>query len=304
MKCRLTRSTSRIRLVRGALTASLALVALLPRPGLPAPQQPILPPDSAARPFLEGRELVGRGRYAEAIPKLEKALDTGHEKPQESFGTSRHAVDFYDPHYWLGVALMETGQETRALAHLRSSAAGGTFPNRRETEDRSRRIAELLRREAARNEPPPRESAPAPLPSPTPAPPAPTAGPVLPVPILAATPPADPSPVPIPGAGDPRIVPAPPPPRLGAALAALAAGDFDRAAALVQAERRRSPGARELDLVEACALGGRYVLEGRRDAALLGAARASLAAFRRKGGAARAEATLISPTLRTLLEPK
>jgi len=242
--------------------------------------------------------------YAEAIPKLEKALQTGHEKPQESFGTSRHAVDFYDPHYWLGVAFMETGQEAKALAHLRSSAAGGTFPNRRETEDRARRIAELERREAARIEPPLREVTPAPLPSPTPAPPAPTAGPVLPVPTLAAAPMAEPSPVPVPGAVDPRIVPSPPPPRLGAALAALAAGEFDQAASLVRAERRRSPGARELDLVEASALGSRYVLEGRRDAALLEAARASLAAFRGKGGAARAEATLISPTLRTLLEPR
>ncbi len=304
MKCRLTPPTSRIRLVTGAVTATVALATLLPQASLSAPQQGILPPDSAARPFLEGRELAGRGRYSEAIPKLEKALQTGHEKPQESFGTSRHAVDFYDPHYWLGVALMETGQEAKALTHLRLSAAGGTFPNRRETEDRARRIAELVRREAARNEPPPREVAAAPVSSPTPAPPAPTAGPLVPAPTLAAAPPADPTPVAVPGTPNPEIVPSPPPPRLGAALAALAAGEFERAASLVRAERRRSPGARELDLVEASALGGRYVLEGRRDAALLEAARASLAAFRGKGGAARAEATLISPTLRTLLEPR
>jgi hypothetical protein len=91
---------------------------------------------------------------------------------------------------------------------------------------------------------------------------------------------------------------------LAGALAALAAGSFDEAASLVRAERSRSPGARELDLLEASALGSRYVLEGRRDEALLSAARASLASFRQKGGAARAEAALISPTLRALLEPR
>ncbi len=305
MKCRSTRSTSRARLVRGALTAAVALAALLPRSGLPAPQASILPPDSAARPFLEGRALVEKGRYAEAVPILEKALETGHEKPRESFGTSRHAVDYYDPHYWLGRALMELGAEARALSHLRSSAAGGTFPTRRETEDRSRRIAELERREAARREPPAPASTPVPAPSPTPAAPLPTPGPpILPVPTAAATPPAAPTPVPVPGAPEPTLVPSPPPVSLAGALAALAAGDFDQAETLVRSERRRSPEARELDLVEASALGSRYVLEGRRDAALLSAARASLASFRRKGGAARAEAALISPTLRALLEPR
>jgi len=308
MKCRLARSTSRVRFVRGALTAVVAavvvLATLVPNTGLPAPQAGILPPDSAARPFLEGRELVEKGRYAEAIPKLEKALETGHERPQESFGTSRHAVDYYDPHYWLGVAFMETGEESRALAHLRSSASGGSFPNRRETEDRTRRITELERREAARREPPPRESTPVPVPSPTPPPPLPTSGPVLPQPTPVATPPAGPTPVPIPGAPGPTLVPSPPPVRLADALTALAAGNFDECVALVRAERHRSPEARELDLVEASALGSRYVLEGRRDEALLSAARANLASFRRKGGAARAEATFISPTLRTLLEPR
>jgi len=110
--------------------------------------------------------------------------------------------------------------------------------------------------------------------------------------------------VPIPGAPEPTLFPSPPPVRLAGALAALAAGAFDESAALVRAERRRSPGARELDLVEASALGSRYILEGRRDEALLSAARASLASFRQKGGSARAEATLLSPTLRALLEPR
>jgi hypothetical protein len=92
--------------------------------------------------------------------------------------------------------------------------------------------------------------------------------------------------------------------RLAGALAALAAGDFDEVATLVQAERRRSPGARELDLVEASALGSRYVLEGRRDEALLAAARDRLTSFRRKGGSVRAETTLLSPALRARLEPR
>jgi tetratricopeptide (TPR) repeat protein len=308
MKCRLARSTSRIRSVRGALAVAVAAIVafatLVPRAGLAAPQAGILPPDYAVRPYVEGRDLAQKGLYREAIPKLEKALETGHEKPRESFGTSRHAVDYYDPHYWLGVAFMEMGEEARALSHLRSSASGGSFPNRRETEDRTRRIAELERREAARLEPPAREPTPAPVPSPTPPPPLPTSGPNLPVPTPATTPPTGPTPVPIPGAPEPTLVPSPPPVRLAGALAALAAGNFEESAALVRAERRRSPGARELDLVEASALGSRYVLEGRRDEALLSAARALLASFRQKGGAARAEASLISPTLRTLLEPR
>ncbi len=307
MKCRLARSTSRVRFVRGARTATASAVVVLatfvPLAGLSAPQAGILPPDYAVRPYVEARDLIAKGRYREAIPKLEKALETGHETPRQSFGTSRHAVDYYDPHFWLGVALMETGDEARALSHLRASAAGGSFPNRRETEDRTRRIAELERREAARREPPPTESTPVPVPPPSPTPLS-TPGLVPPVSTPVATPLPGPTPVPIPGAPAPTLVPSPPPVRLAGALAALAAGRFDESAALVRAERQRSPGARELDLVEASALGNRYVLEGRRDETLLSAARASLASFRQKGGAARAEAALISPSLRALLEPR
>ena len=147
MKCRSARSTSRDRLIRVALGAALSLAAFAPRAGLPAPQQSILPRDAAARPFLEGRELVEKGRFREAIPKLESALSTGHQTPQLRFGASRHQVDYYDPHYWLGRALMELGEEERALSHLRASAAGGSFPDRRETEDRRLRIGRASCRE-------------------------------------------------------------------------------------------------------------------------------------------------------------
>jgi tetratricopeptide (TPR) repeat protein len=302
MKCRSARSTSRDRLFRVALGAALSLAALYPRAGLPAPQQSILPRDAAARPFLEGRELVERKRFREAIPKLEDALATGHETPQVRFGPSRHQVDYYDPHYWLGRALMELGEEERALAHLRASAAAGSFPDRRETEDRRLRIAELERREAARRAPPPRTPTPTPPPAPTPLPPTPTPQPT-------ASAPAEPvAPDPVPPADAPSalplLVPTPVPPRLEGPLAALAAGDFDTAVERVRAERKRTPGARELDLLEAAALGGRYVLEGQRDGSLLEVARAKLAAFREKGGSARAEATLLSPALRTLLETR
>lgn len=302
MKCRSARSTSRDRLVRVALGAALSLAALSPRAGLPAPQQSILPRDAAARPFEEGRALVEKGRFREAVPKLEDALATGHQTPQIRFGPSRHQVDYYDPHYWLGRALMELGEEGRALAHLRASAAAGSFPDRRETEDRRLRIAELERREAARRAPPPRTPTPTPPPAPTPLPPTPTPQPT-------ASAPAEPvAPDPVPPANAPSalplLVPTPVPPRLDGPLAALAAGDFEAAVERVRAERKRTPGARELDLLEAAALGGRYVLEGRRDGSLLDRARASLAAFREKGGSARAEATLLSPALRTLLETR
>jgi hypothetical protein len=244
---------------------------------------------------------VEKGRYREAVPRLEEALGTGHEKPQERFGTSRHAVDYYDPHYWLGRALMELGEEARSLRHLRASETGGAFPNRRETEDRARRIAELERREAARRLPPRREPTPTPVPSPTPVVVAPV--PKAPEPEPTVVPP--PETVPTPATASPEPVPVTPvPARVSEALTALAAGDFEEAAARVRAERRKTPEARELDLIEAAAAGGRYVLEGRKDASLLSTARESLAAFRRKGGSARAESTILSPTLRALLEPR
>ncbi len=302
MKCRSARSTSRDRLCRVAFGTALSLAALAPRAGLPAPQQSILPRDAAARPFLEGRALVEKGRFREAVPKLESALSTGHETPQLRFGASRHQVDYYDPHYWLGRALMELGEEESALAHLRASAAAGSFPDRRETEDRRLRIVELERREAARRAPPPRTPTPTPPPAPTPLPLAPTPTPTVPAPLEA--PKLDPTPPAAPPATLPLLVPTPVPPRLEGPLAALAAGDFETTVERVRAERRRTPAARELDLVEAAALGARYVLEGRRDGSLLDRARASLASFRSKGGSARAEAALLSPALRALLETR
>ena len=302
MKCRSARSTSRDWLIRVALGAALSVAALYPRAGLPAPQQGILPRDAAARPFLEGRVLVEKGRFREAIPKLETALSTGHQTPQLRFGASRHQVDYYDPHYWLGRALMELGEEDSALVHLRASAAAGSFPDRRETEDRRLRIAELERREAARRAPPPRTPTPTPPPAPTPLPPAPTPQPTAPTPAETVGP--DPTPPAEAPSALPLLVPTPAPPRLDGPLAALAAADFETAVERVRAERKRSPGARELDLVEAAALGARYVLEGRRDGTLLDRARTSLAAFREKGGSARAEASLLSPALRTLLETR
>ena len=305
MKCHPPPLTPRGRIRGAVLAATLALSGLWSGPGHSAPQQPILPPDAAARPFLEGRDLVEKGRYAEAVPKLEEAIRTGHEKPQERFGTSRHAVDYYDPHYWLGRALMELGDETGSLRHLRASAAEGRFPDRRESEDRNRRIAELERREAARRIPPPGETLPPPTPPPTPAPSAPEPGPrgpeAVPTPAADTVSTVASPPVAAPEASPP---PTPVPARLDRALAALAAGDFEGVSDSVRAERRRAPESRELDLVEAAAAGGRYVLEGRRDPELLATARASLAAFRRKGGSSRAEAALLSPTLRALLEPR
>jgi hypothetical protein len=284
------------------LTASLALASLLPHAGLPAPQQSILPPDSAARPFLAGRDLVEKGRYREAVPKLEEAIRTGHEKPAERFGTSRHSVDYYDPHYWLGRALMELGDEAGALLHLRASAADGDFPNRRETEDRARRITELENRQAARLETP--APGPSASPAPTPVPFFPSPPPTPPALTPTPTPPLVPVPTLVPTAALPAPASSPSPVRLDGVLAALAEGDFDAVERRVRAARIRSPGARELDLVEAAAFGSRYVLEGRRDAALLATARARLTSFRQKGGSVRAEATLISPSLRALLEPR
>lgn len=296
---------------RGGPTSPAAAVALLGgflSAGVAtriAAQVTILPPDAAAREYRGGRDAAERGDWTEAIRRLSAALATGHDRPVERLGTARYAVERYDPDYWLGVAYMESGDETRALLHLtraRSFPAVAGWP---EFADLTRRIADLERRSAARRAP----STPPPAAT-TPTPPTPTAPPVEPAMAPAAAPTATPVPaVPVdaslpnavPSAGaPPPPLPTPPPlpePEVTAAVRALAAARWEDAAGALRALRARSPGHPSADLLEAVLLGSRYLLDGSRDESLRVAARRALETFRRRGGSRRAEETWISPSL-------
>ncbi len=298
MKCLPTRPTSRFRLVASAIFVAGIVTATLPAPPAAA-QEPILPPDSAAGPFLEGRSAVLAGRYREGIALLKRALATGHTKPQEHFGTSRRPVDFYDPHYWLGRALMEVGDDADAEAELRASLAAGVIRRHVEYSDLVQRLDELARRAEARRA----AAAPTPLPTPLPTP--------VPTPLVVVRPtplPPVPTvpPTPEPLVSSPPGTPTPSSARdvegLRPVLARLSAGEWREAEAALARYRRDRPASAEADLLEAVALGSRYVLEGAREPGLLTRARDLLASYRRRGGSRRAEEIWISPSLRKLLD--
>jgi hypothetical protein len=294
MECRTRGFTPR--LFSAALTLVLA--------SGPARSQGILPPDAAARAFDEGREAVRKGRFADGLRLLQQALATGHTQPREQLGTTRGFVDRYDPHYWIGVAYMETGDDVRARESLLRSRAGGLVDRWPEGRDLADRLTRLDQREAARR-PKPAE--------PVLVPPTPTRPPEAAVSIPAegftssgATPVPDRQRTPeSPATGPPErlVVPAAPADlaELAPALQALETaswGDADRALARF---RERAPGVPLADLVDAVAKGSRYLLEGRADASLLVEARRLLQSYRKRGGARKAEETLISPALASVL---
>lgn len=259
--------------------------------------QPILPPDAAARPFLEARTAILDGQYAEAVPKLEQALATGHTRPQERFGTSRQSVDYYDPHYWLGRALMELGEDARAAAELKASLAAGLIVRHAEYPDLVARLAELDRREAARREAlrPPQQP---PEPTPTPV----TAR-------TAAAPPGEEARAVRPARERTVALPTPAPvatPERGSALrdavGALSTGNDQGFELTLARARAEEPGSAAPDLLEAVSAATRYLLGGKRDEALLARARRLLAAYHGRGGSRKAEAIWLSPPLRALLE--
>lgn len=268
----------------------------------------ILPPDAAARAFDAGREAVRKGLYADGMRLLNQALATGHTQPKEQLGTTRGFVDRYDPHYWLGVAYMETGDDTRARDALQRSRAAGLVERWPEGRDLAERLVRLDQREAARR-PKPTEPPPA-APSPTPIPARP---PETAVSIPAegftnpgATPVADRTGTPAPagpGAPERLVVPGPPADLadLAPALRALQAGSWGEVDTALSRFRERSPAAPLADLVDAVAKGSRYLLEGRADASLLAEARRLLQSYRRRGGARKPEEILVSPALATVL---
>ncbi len=268
----------------------LAAALLAGTPSRLEAQDGILPRDAAARAYEQGLDALRRRDYPRAVERLKEALATGHVRPELSFGTSRFPVGWYDPWYWLGVAEMELGHDAEARADLERSKAAGVIQTRPEYADLLARLDRLARAApavAAAQAETPAVPTPLPSPSPVPAPTAPT-GRTPPAP----TPPAPTPPAPAgPARGTPTL------PDLTDALAALSAGRWNDAEEALARLRQQGSPPREADLLEAVLYGTRYLLEGRKDPALLQHARASLATYRRRGGSRRAEESWISPSL-------
>jgi tetratricopeptide (TPR) repeat protein len=274
------------------LGVAMVLVVLSWKTG--AAEDAILPPDAAARAYELGRTAVRKKDYVTGIQKLNEALATGHTRPAVNFGTSRNFVDWYDPYYWLGVAYMELGNDLEALSNFRKSREAGVIERSPEFASLLERIATLEKREEERQQPAVTPTLVVALAAPTPEP-----SPALPPPVP--SPELVPMPTPTPTlAPGPR--PTPDPAELTPALAALSAGQWDAARTALSRYRQRYPEAIEADLVETVLHGTHYLLEGRKDAALLAKARASLASFRRRGGSKNAEEAWISPALAAALK--
>lgn len=262
-----------------------------------AAETAILPPDAAARAYELGREAVRKKDYVAGIQRLDEALATGHTRPAVNFGTSRNFVDCYDPYYWLGVAYMELVNETQALANFRKSREAGVIERFPEFASLVERMSVLEKREEERKRPP--EATPTPVlivsfPTATP-PPVPTMPPPVPSPDVPATPTPEPPPAASP-------LPTPDPAELTPALAALSAGQWEAAETALARYRERHADAVETDLVESVLFGTRYLLEGKKDTALLAKAKARLASYRRRGGSKKAEEIWISPSLAAALK--
>jgi tetratricopeptide (TPR) repeat protein len=275
----------RVSIPRGTLPLALLLSLANPVARPLRAQTAILPPDAAVNAYEQGRQAIRKGNFAAGLDKLKEALATGHTEPKEHFGTSRNFTDWYDPYYWLGVAYMELGDEPEALRNFQKSRTAGVIEKWPEYRNLLERLDELERRAAARRSPPEERpvSAPTPVPGLTPsllpALPPPTVSPAS-TPLPVASPPVEPDP------GD-----------LEALLASLSAGAWEDAERALSRLRARTPETPEADILEAVLAGTRYVLDGSRDQALLGRARKSLAAFRRRGGPKRVESAWISPSL-------
>lgn len=252
-------------------------------------QPPILPKDAAVREYELGLDALKKKDFKTAVERLNAALATGHTRADEGFGTSRYALEWYDPHYWLGVAYMELGQDNEARRSFQLSREGGVIEKRAEYADLLERTRILDEREAARRTP-------------------------TEAPFLEAPPSAQPPPTPRPQGVNPEVTPAArsrptaaraaskeAPSSLVPLIRAIADGRFGDAEVELGRARLATPGSADTELLAAVLYGSRYILEGRADERLLAEARRSLASFRQRGGSVRTEEAWISPPLRSLL---
>ena len=264
-----------------------AILGVLLASGIAFGQGSILPPDAAVKEYDLGMSALKKRDYPTAIQRFNAALATGHTAPQERFGTSRYSVDLYDPYYGLGVAFMELGRDAEARESFRKSREASVIEKHPEFGDLLERLRALDQREAASRTPTPTAA--------------------VPTPEAAATPAAAAPPLPHGGPPPPRTAaqaqarPAPEAADLEPVVEAIAAGRLADAESALARLRARSPDAPQTWLLSTVVLGSRYLLDGRRDPALLGRAKRSLEEFRRSGGSRRAEEEWLSPALRSLL---
>jgi len=272
-------------------------------------QGSILPPDAAVNEYDQGMAALKKHDYLTAINKFNAALATGHTAPQERFGTSRYSVDLYDPYYGLGVAFMELGRDAEARESFRKSREAAVIEKHPEFGDLVERLRKLDEREAAPGTPTTAEAVPVPEATTTPGAPAPIGSRGGPPPVRTATPDSG-HPAPIGSRGGSLSVrtatsdsgrPAPDAAALAPVVEAIAAGRLADAEVALARLRARSPDAPQTLLLSTVVLGSRYLLDGRRDAALLGRAKRNLEEFRRSGGSRQAEEAWLSPALRSLL---
>ena len=249
-------------------------------------QAPILPKDAAVREYELGLEALKKKDFGAAIDRLNASLATGHTKPDEGFGTSRYALEWYDPWYWLGVAHMELGHDDEARRCFRLSREGGVIEKRPEYADLVERTRILDERAAASLRP----TRPPPLDAP----------PIVPA---LPTPPSQPaksdsassrpsSGAARPGGKDFSFAPL---------VEAIAQARFVDAEMELERARQAVPGSAEPELLAAVLFGSRYLLEGSADRRLLERAKRCLATYRQRGGSSRAEEAWLSPPLRALL---
>lgn len=121
-----------MRLVPSILVASLFLAA------------PVLSADWY-RDYDNGKGAFKKGRYAEAIRHLERAIAAG-PKPGHKIVFYANRIDCYYPYYYLGLAYQKSGNPAKAYGRLRDSKRLGELSQESEkTQTRGRILQETAR---------------------------------------------------------------------------------------------------------------------------------------------------------------
>lgn len=239
------------------------------------------------RAYLEGVRAYEVGDYTTAVTKMREALKTDSSEALRKFRATGLKEEDYLPHFFLGLSLEKTGAREEALTELRESERQGAVRGKPGS-------LRLLTAALSRLAPPPTRvpEVPAATPTPTIAVPsvssptatavpeptrevvrvAPTATrvpssvPAWPTAKATARPTATPTAVPVPAASDGEKEAS-----LREGLRAFFRAEYRQAAVRLEPLAEVNPTARRF---LAFSLAGRYILEGRRDSALLTRARA------------------------------
>ncbi len=277
----------RLRFASGLLLAGLLLAGL-------GPSRAMAEPTPGQKAYMDGVRAYDSGDHPSAVRLLRAAIQ---EDPAEGLRKFRYrglVAEDYLPHFHLGLALAEVGDPAAARASLAESERQGIIRERAA----SYRVLQVTMRKLEPPPPVPTSIPPAIPASPRPTPEA-TVGAfsvqrAAPAPVAAALPASTRGPAPAARsvAGEAEAKEA-----LREGLRSFFRAEYGQAARRLEPLAGRYPVARRF---LALSLAARYVLEGRRDAALLGRAREDWnVASRRAGGAA---AELLPPSLVVLLD--